>query len=509
MGAVALEHLPADLFGLSDAGREFLSGVPQLELDPPAERFDADERAELAACLEERLAPREPPVAVLDAVRALRDPGVSVVVAEAPPALLGGRLAGLYAGLTAVRLARELTARGGTRTVALLWNLADEHEHAGVHPAHLINPNLDLRKIGLSGMGTGQRPHGTVLLEAEAHRLGPVGELVRQLLPVSEEREGALALCLPRSGETLADALTRALLGLVGPLGLIVAEPAWLRADLSRALARLVGEPPAKPGAEPAAYRLEEGRRVAVRPGGDGWRYDGEPGSRTPAELAAAIVGEPHNFHAGPALRPHVLDAVLPVRARVVGRAGPGASAGADGLAARVLQPSAPRVPRLSATLIDPQTRAALAALGLDVRAVVACGGALAETPEPAPTPPAIAQELRDVAARASDGLLALRGALAEVDRGLAGQLKKLARDLRAPVDSLAARAERVGANRRGGERRHLRRATTYLLPGGEPQEEMLPPLPFVARHGPGWIAALAEEMDARPVEHVAVHIDP
>jgi hypothetical protein len=120
-----------------------------------------------------------------------------------------------------------------------------------------------------------------------------------------------------------------------------------------------------------------------------------------------------------------------------------------------------------------------------------------------------VARELRELAHRTAQELLKLRGRLAELDRGIAGQLKLAAKQLRTPIERLAERAERVQRNRSGGERRHLRRLRAALLPGGAPQEDVLPTLPFVARHGTDWVGALLAEMDPRPVEHVAVHLDP
>jgi uncharacterized protein YllA (UPF0747 family) len=366
--------LPADLFGLSPAGRSALSAVGELDLGPLptgdlALRFGGDERGALADVLERELSALEPHVAVLDAVRQLQVPGAACVVAEALPALLGGKLSALFAALSALRLARELSAGDGPPVVAVLLCAADEHDLSAVSPARVVNPNLDLRKVGLSRLGSGRRPYGSIRLE-EGHRVGAVSALLRQLLPPGPHRDGALELMLPRQGESLARSFTRSMLGLLGEHGLVVVEPAWLRSGLSHALALLVEDPGALPEGGIGAYRIEGGQCTALRPGGDGWRCDGEPGSRTPAELAAAIVGEPGAFCPGPALRALAQEAVLPVRARVAERPdGPsGPAPGVRDLARRLGMPLPARVPRLSATLVEPEARQALQALGLDLR---------------------------------------------------------------------------------------------------------------------------------------------
>jgi len=68
--SLSVEHLPADVLGLSALARAVLSGRPAppatpglpvpgtlAELKRPADRFEADERAALAATLEAALVP--------------------------------------------------------------------------------------------------------------------------------------------------------------------------------------------------------------------------------------------------------------------------------------------------------------------------------------------------------------------------------------------------------------------------------------------------------------------
>ncbi|HUR27723.1 MAG TPA: hypothetical protein VM509_06020, partial [Planctomycetota bacterium] len=58
------------------------------DIPEPHERFTIEERTELARALEENLSPLAPHVAVLDAVRSLRQAGASVVVAGQQPGFL-------------------------------------------------------------------------------------------------------------------------------------------------------------------------------------------------------------------------------------------------------------------------------------------------------------------------------------------------------------------------------------------------------------------------------------
>jgi uncharacterized protein YllA (UPF0747 family) len=194
-------------------------------LPRPEERHAREHRAELAQRIEAALAPLRPHVAVLESVRALREPGTSMVVAGQQPALLGGPLYNLYKALHAVVLARALSARWETRVVPVFWNHADDHDVAEVHHLWIQNPNLDLRKVSLAGLSSGRTPLSAIVFEEERHRLGALAELLRQNLWQGEEQERALGLMLPRAGETFSGSFTRVMLELLGHLGLVVVEP--------------------------------------------------------------------------------------------------------------------------------------------------------------------------------------------------------------------------------------------------------------------------------------------
>ncbi|MCZ6597490.1 MAG: bacillithiol biosynthesis cysteine-adding enzyme BshC [Planctomycetota bacterium] len=536
MSVPELEYLPADVFELQSIERAALAGRPRPEslpgicipgdvADVPRvqERLAPDERSALVEALETNLAPFEPHVAVLDSLRALAQPDAAMVVTGQQPGFLGGPLYTLFKALHAVRLARALAESWGTSVVPVFWNHADDHDVAEVHHLHVVNRNLDLRKIGLAGMSSGRRPFADITLSDETHRLASIGELLRQLLPEGPHRETAIELFLPRDGESLSNAFTRGMSRLLGPQGLVVLEPAWIRPQLSRALADIVAADPGPalregalalaaagheasidPTTAALVFHHVEGKRQALRLGGDGFRYDDEPGSRSPAELAAEIVQSPGPWSAGALLRPIVQDLVLPVAAYVGGFGELRYHAELPPLRRRVEAPESVFVPRVSCTLVDPETQTSLEKLGLSVLDVVKDRGRLGEGEE---TALPVAERLRRVAAAAARDLEALRNELAELDQGLAVQLKRTASQLADLVDKLARKAERVHANREGKGRRHQRRLQSALYPRGLPQERVLGALSFVARFGTGWIEELALQLDPFPSEHLVVHL--
>ena len=536
--ALRLEHLPVDVLELPPLARAALSGrvPPEVvrfarraeDIAPGVERLAPEARAELSSVLERELALLQPHVAVLDAARSLARPGTWAVVTGQQPGFTASPLYSLYKALSALRLARTLSQAWETPVVALFWNHADDHDVAEVHHTHLVNRNLDLQKIALPGLSSGRVPLSEVVLEDERARLPALRALFEQQLRGEPHLARALEALFPRSGETLARAFTRALLELLGPQGLLVVEPNWIREPLSRALAGLLahdplaalalgsqrlvqaGFEPAIPPAEAALlfhHELEGGRlaRRALRAGGEGFQYDKEDGSRTAAELAAEIIEDPRSWSAGALLRPLVQDLCLPVAAYVGGWGELGYHAQLGPLRERARAPATPFVPRLSATLIDPEARLSLRILGSDATAVLRKRGVFEAADEPAE--PDVAARLRAVGERAAAELLALRAALEELDPSLLVQLKKTAAQVEELAATLGEKARRVHGNRSGKGRRHERRLSNLLCPRGEAQERVLGPLPFVARFGTAWLEELLLEHDPFAPVHLLVHL--
>ena len=118
-----------------------------------------------------------------------------------------------------------------------------------------------------------------------------------------------------------------------------------------------------------------------------------------------------------------------------------------------------------------------------------------------------VVRKFEEIAARMpiiSHGLMMSLGAL---DPSLVVQLKRTADQVRAVVDKLAAKAERVHQNHAGKGRRHERRLQNALFPHGEPQERVLGPFTFVARFGFDWIAELAAAIDPLGAQHTVVYL--
>lgn len=551
---VRLQRLSADVLGAAPLTRAAFAAGPAFgplpialdsaDIPRPGETLGVGARGVLAAALraglEGALGAEGVPSRVDTSLRTLEREGTFAVVTGQQPGFLASPLYSLYKAIQACRIATELSRKWGSPVVPIFWNHADDHDIAEVHHAWLLNRNNDLQKVGLAGMGSGRVPIGELALSAEVHRLPALRAQLRQIVEEHPGADAALDLFLPREGESLARTLTRAFSELLGEHGLVVLEPQWVRGLLSHELAQLVGRDvggalgageralraaglsvaipalgdpalgdPAGGSAQGAAlvFRHDPARgRSALRLGGEGFRYDGELGSRTRAELAAEIVQEPEAWSAGALLRPLVQDAVLPTCAYVGGAGELAYHAQLGPLRDLAGLRRTPFVPRIGCTLVDDETRFALERCELDVAEAIALRGGYAPEGDSS-TGPAVIAALRASAYEAAKLVLVHRAALAELEPALAIGLKKAAEQIRGSVEKVAEKAERVHKNRSGKGERHVRRINSALGPRGLPQERVLGPFQFVARYGRALVDVLYEELPAFGQEHVVVHI--
>lgn len=531
MGA-RLEFLPADVLGPGPLVRAALAGrlAPVVartaaEIEPPPIARDPlarEEREELAARLEAGASALEPPIAVLEGLRRLADPRASIVLAKRPARLLASPLATLHAGVAAVRLARELSTRW-ERPVTPVLALDDTPAERA--QAWVLGRDHELLRVSLQGLEQEAWP-ARVPLQRERHGLGALHAALAQLHGDHPRLAEALETLVPREGESLARTAARALAALLGAQGLVPIELSWLRPDLARSLARLaeVGRSPGAPDALPVGAR--EAEAVSAAPmalhagpagreellvGGEGFVIPGRPGSRTPAELAAAAVQDPEGWSPGPRWLRACLELSLPVAVHLLE---------ADELALDLDRPVwlaglglSPRSSALRAgvSVVESQVRVTLERVGLGVADVLrtraGAGGSQVDPKVVSGEAHAAAERLRGAALEARAGLLRPKGELERLDPGLAGQLARIVRNALGELERLARRVERARANQLGQDRRRARRIEAALLPGGEPQEDRLAPFGLLARHGAGWLDTLLE-LEALGSEHVVLQLE-
>ena len=517
-----LNHLAGDVLGLPRFSREIYSGEPgthgillprRVEETPRFEEtLERDERQALVETLAQQLAAYSPHVAVLDSLHRLEQPAASVVLGTAPLGLLGGPLAANYIALQTVRAAHQLSESWGEFVVPLLWIDSDPQAPNETVATQIRSQDFQLERVRLP-------------LHAVHEEVVSCHDYLAHQFHGAPYLEPELRRTLPRKGETLGEAQARATLELLGLTGLIVVLPAWLRADSAHFLASILSQDPVahvqraqaefkllqfnstdiEPGSSSAyATRIAGSKPEPLQPGGDGFHYLDEPGSRTCAELAAEIVQAPERFVPGERLLPLVQDHMFPVAARITPREALIHEACLASLRKALETPRVPLLPQLTCTLTDEPLRNALGRLGRTLEE--ACRAQHEPPPEiPLAELHGHIHALRELAGESVNRTRELSRPLWAFDPVLRTVSRRASRDMRKALEKLIIKAERVLNNRGGKIGRQRRVVSTTLFPNEQPQHQSDPVFVWSVRYGTEWLLELAPELEPFGWEHLVL----
>jgi bacillithiol synthase len=477
---------------------------------------------DVLAALEARHRALGSPPEVFASLRLLAD-GAPAVVTGQQSGLLGGPLFTLLKTLTAIRVARELTARHGRPFVPVFWSETEDHDLDEVNqawtfgtqgPARFSIPVADERRGG---------PVGAILLDPGARRF------VEEFFAASPATEFTPALAAglaedlehsPDWGTWFARQLDRTF----GRHGLVVADPMDppLAACARPLWARVLEDPLALTG-----ICQERGRWLA----GLGYRpvlqkmerrtpfFLLEQGKRLPVTFERGLFRTPHadhtqlallrrlddragDFSAAVHLRPQLQDFLLPTTAYI---AGPTELAYFLQLLPgyRALDIPAPAIVlRASLTLVEPGVEKILERLDVDpadlregtdrvLTALVRREQRFAA--------PALWEKTREAAlkpvAKLAEGLAEEHPDLAQRTEQVRGKVDFLLKDLESR--SLAELRKKSDT-----ARDQLERARTRLFPNGGLQERLISAYYFLGKYGPLLVDELLETLPADTAKH-------
>jgi bacillithiol synthase len=530
--ALDLDVLSGPLQGGGPLVRDYLAGLPQLAPfyaghpgDRDAYRRKAAEvTARLTPAARARLAPAIEPLG--DAGERLRQilagDGFFVTTGQ-QPALFGGPLYTLYKIVAAIRLAAVLEPVLERPVLALFWIGADDHDwdeanHTAALDADAYVQRLEVRAAADEPpLPLGERTWGPDIARATAGLqrlvsgapfaadvLAHVGTAYTSDATVASSFAATMRYLLRDRRVAFISSAHPALRRAAAPvLRHEAANAAAHHAALQRQTDRLVALGYAAQVALAAdatnVMLLDEHGRDRLMRGSRGWQTRRLKQALTEDAVLELIDAEPHRFSPNVLLRPVVEGAVLPTIAYV---AGPGelryfAQIGclfeAHGLTPPVV------VPRPSLTLIDARARRLLSRLRLDPHDF--------RTPFQELVTSVIRRELPATATRGLErlreslyaGYAELMAAVEQVDPTLRGPLTGARNRSLMRVNDAEKRIIRHLKRHNDVLLEQLRRAAASLQPEGAPQERVLGPLPWVARHGPGFVAAIEAALDMEP----------
>jgi uncharacterized protein YllA (UPF0747 family) len=484
---------------------DFLAKAPALDAAAADSAVRLDPAA-LGHALEAYARRHGAPTAVIENARRVGRGEARVVVTGQQPGLLGGPLYTLHKAATAIRLARDASARPGAPSVVpVFWNHSDDHDWDEVNRAFLVNPNQDLQRLRLD-----------VANDGRAIRHVPVGDQLQEvvaaamdMLPDTEFRSWTLDVFQPRGREEhLGDGLARLLFALFGRHGLLVIEPRdlppeafatlpdwWRRAETVRARTRdavdHLGAIGLDSSIDPNTTLMfaidEDGRRRGL--------VDGED------------APDATSLSPGVLLRPGWQDACLPSAGFVVG---PGEIAYLAVVGRLYRELGVPRpvlVPRASLTLCEPSMAKHLARFGWDLVRLADGPERLIDVVGDEVEDDDVGGILDELVARLDADLKRVVESVQKTEGSLAGAVERVRSKTRSEIQKLAQRLRNAQRNRLGTGARQVRRLCNNLRPRGRLQERVLCPLPHLLMHGEALADVLIEAADPFAIEHGVVEL--
>ncbi|MBK8099222.1 MAG: bacillithiol biosynthesis BshC [Planctomycetes bacterium] len=439
------------------------------------------------------------PEAVLAAARSLAEPDVQVVITGQQPGICGGPLFNLHKVATAIRLCREINAQpGGPRAVPVFWNHSDDHDLEEANRLFMVSAAQELQKFRLD-IDRGGEPLRAIRAGREMEKL--LTE-IDGLVPQSEFRDWALGLFKPRHpNEPLGDAMARMMFELFGKHGLLVIEPRDLPAEAFPPLQRWWGQSnQIRDKIRQTSDELSDlGLDITMDPAAT--MMFQMVGNRREALADGEVAGNPADLSPAALLRPLWQDACLPTIAFVVG---PGELAYLAVVAPLYRTLGVPQpllVPRASLTLVEPSLQRLLARFGWDLPDLEPGPDKLAASVQ-GDEGSGIEDEIDDLATRLRADLDAISSRLEKLDASMLSALDRARTKALEEITRLAAKIRTARENREGTGLRQIRRLCANLRPRGRLQERVLSPLLALVAHGKELGDILVDAADPFCIEH-------
>jgi bacillithiol synthase len=478
-----------------------LPGDPDVYARAAAEvDFPEERRAALIAAL-------RPANAGNPSLDRLARPGTVAVVTGQQVGLFSGPAYTIYKALTAVKLARELEARG-TPAVPVFWLATEDHDFAEVNHCWVFDPAHTPARLEMRVAAAGQ-PVGEVRLAEPP--VAALWETLRQF-PFGQEVAALAAECYA-SGRKMGEAFAALIGKLLAPYGLLQVDPmspavrdlaAPAIRSFLQAAPELTSEVLARNQELIAAgyhaqvhveeqtsfvFLLDEGRRQALRRNGREYVLNGR--RFTTEEL----IGRAQSLSPNALLRPVVQDSILPTAAYVGGPAELAYLAQAEVIYRKVLGRMPAVLNRAGFTLLDQRSRKLMERYKLSLADFFHGEQALKERLSLALIPPHLAGTIAETKATLEQAIERLVADLRSFDPTLAkaaGRSKHKIEYQAQKIEKKVAREILVRDSRAAGHASYL---YGLIYPERHLQERLYSILPFLAKHGLGLIDQLYENV--------------
>lgn len=482
----------------------------------------------IAAILAAQQERRGAPAPAREAAARLGDRQTVAVVTGQQAGAFGGPLYTLLKAITAIQLARRVSAEQGATVVPVFWVDAEDHDWDEVRACTILDAEFQPRTVTFAEPdGAGELPVAALTLDARIS--ASLDALAAALPPTDFSGMVTASLAAAYQPDTgMATAFARWIEGLLGPYGLVVfesadqaakalARPVFVRElrapGRTSALAAAAGERLAALGHQPqvmpqpdslALFHLNSGRR-AIRRQDDHFLIGETP--VTAEALVREAEDTPAHFSPNVLLRPIVQDTLFPTICYVAGPSELAYLGQLAGVYEHFGLPMPLMFPRGSATLVDAPTARFLGKYEFPLQDLRPQDESALNRLLESQLPPEVERSLKDADQAIRASLQRVIDAMPALDPTLAGAARttvsKMEHDLRALHGKVISAAKR----RDDTLRRQFSRAQAQIFPLGHSQERTLGVVFFLNRYGPALVDRLLEDLPLEMGQHWLVTV--
>lgn len=470
--------------------------------------------AALADLLQAQQAAREAPPEARAAAAALADPRAVAVITGQQAGLFGGPLYTLHKAITAITLARRVSADYGVRAVPIFWIDSEDHDWEEVRACTVLDDEQHPHTIRLADLdGAGERSIARLVLADEA---AAAVDALGAALPATEFTADVLAMLRDAyaPGRTMSAAFGRVLERLLGRHGLVVydaSDPA-AKAIVAPLFTKALAEPgrtaqlATEAGADlerrgyhaqveavehSAPLFLMNGARQAIRVHGQTAVVGDQ--EMPLADVAALAASSPARFSPNVLLRPLVQDSIFPTICYVGGPAELAYLGQLKAVYAHFGVPMPLVAPRASASVVDSATLRMLAKYDVPMAGYQRQDELTLNHLLERQLPPAIDASFAEATAALEARMEAVTSAAATVDATLENAAKSTLGKMQHDLQALHGKVVQAAKKKDETLRRQFRRTQSLLFPNGQPQEREVGAVWLLNRYGPAAVDRLVD----------------
>ena len=441
-------------------------------------------------------------------------PGTVAVVTGQQVGLFSGPAYTIYKALTAVKLARDLEARG-IPAVPVFWLATEDHDFAEVNHCWIFDAQHRPAKLEMRVAASGQ-PVGEVLLADP-----PVAELAKtfQDFPFGGEISSLVSECYA-TGAHMGQAFGALLGRLLARFGLLQVDPMSpavreLAAPAIRSALESAPELSARvlernrelisagyhaqvhvEDSTSFVFLLENGRRLTLRRHGREYTSNGRRFS------TEELMDRGASLSPNALLRPVVQDSILPTVAYVGGPAELAYLAQAEVIYRQVLGRMPVALNRAGFTLLDQRSRKLMERYHLRLNDFFHGEQALKERLALELIPEGLTRTMQESGAEATEALARSMEGLRRFDVTLAKAAERSQKKIAYQLDKMQKKVAREMMARDARAAGHTAYLYGLIYPDRHLQERLYSILPFLARHGLGLIDQIFENVHLDCPEH-------